>query len=48
MVITVVCDVLGETTNGTSLAAYNLINSLKQKKPRYFITLTLESLKENE
>ena len=31
MVITVVCDVLGEANNGTSLAAYNLINSLKEK-----------------
>lgn len=31
MVITVICDVLGEANNGTSLAAYNLINSLKEK-----------------
>ena len=31
MVITVVCDVLGKANNGTSLAAYNLINSLKEK-----------------
>ena len=31
MVITVVCDVLGKANNGTSLAAYNLINSLKAK-----------------
>lgn len=31
MNITVVCDVLGEANNGTTLAALNLINSLKQK-----------------
>lgn len=31
MVITIVCDVLGEPNNGTSIAAYNLINSLKSK-----------------
>ena len=31
MVITVVCDVLGAETNGTVVAARNLINSLKEK-----------------
>lgn len=31
MNITVVCDVLGEPNNGTSIAAYNLINTLKSK-----------------
>ncbi len=31
MKITVVCDVLGEPNNGTSIAAYNLINTLKAK-----------------
>ena len=31
MNITIVCDVLGEPNNGTSLAAYNLINSLLEK-----------------
>ena len=31
MVITVVCDVLGKANNGTSLAAYNLINALKER-----------------
>ena len=30
MKITVVCDVLGEANNGTSLAAYNLIKYLKK------------------
>ena len=31
MKITIVCDVLGEANNGTSLAAYNLINTLVNK-----------------
>ena len=31
MTVTVVCDVLGKANNGTTLAAYNLINSLKEK-----------------
>ena len=31
MKITIVCDVLGEANNGTSLAAYNLINTLINK-----------------
>lgn len=31
MNITVVCDVLGEANNGTTIAAMNLINSLKSK-----------------
>ena len=31
MKITIVCDVLGEPNNGTSIAAYNLINTLKNK-----------------
>lgn len=31
MIVTIVCDVLGEPNNGTSIAAYNLINSLKAK-----------------
>lgn len=31
MNITIICDVLGEANNGTSLAAYNLINTLKEK-----------------
>ena len=31
MNITVICDVLGEANNGTSLAAYNLINTLVDK-----------------
>ena len=31
MNITIICDVLGEANNGTSLAAYNLINSLVEK-----------------
>ena len=31
MKITIVCDVLGEANNGTSLAAYNLINTLMKK-----------------
>ena len=31
MNITIVCDVLGEANNGTSLAAYNLINTLVEK-----------------
>ena len=31
MVITVSCDVLGEKNNGTTIAAYNLIESLKKK-----------------
>lgn len=31
MIITVVCDVLGEENNGTTIAAMNLIRSLKAK-----------------
>lgn len=31
MKIAIICDVLGEANNGTSLAAYNLIKSLKEK-----------------
>ncbi|MBQ2057614.1 MAG: glycosyltransferase [Oscillospiraceae bacterium] len=31
MKVTVVCDVLGEKNNGTTIAAYNLIESLKKK-----------------
>ena len=31
MIITVVCDVLGEENNGTTIAAMNLIRSLKEK-----------------
>lgn len=31
MKITIICDVLGEPNNGTSLAAYNLINTLMNK-----------------
>lgn len=31
MKIAVICDVLGEPNNGTTLAALNLINSLKKK-----------------
>ena len=31
MNITIICDVLGEANNGTSLAAYNLINTLVDK-----------------
>ena len=31
MNITIVCDVLGEPNNGTSVAAYNLINHLKSQ-----------------
>lgn len=31
MKITIICDVLGEANNGTSLAAYNLINTLVKK-----------------
>ena len=31
MVITIVCDVLGEENNGTTIAAMNLIRALKQK-----------------
>lgn len=31
MNITIICDVLGEANNGTSLAAYNLINTLVNK-----------------
>lgn len=31
MRITIVCDVLGEENNGTTLAAMNLIRSLKAK-----------------
>lgn len=34
MKITIVCDVLGEANNGTTLAALNLIRSLKQKGHR--------------
>ena len=31
MNITIICDVLGEANNGTSVAAYNLINHLKSQ-----------------
>ena len=31
MKITVVCDVLGESNNGTTIAAFNLINYLRKK-----------------
>ena len=31
MIITVVCDVLGEETNGTTVAAMNLIRTLQAK-----------------
>ena len=31
MIITVVCDVLGEENNGTTIAAMNLVRSLKKK-----------------
>lgn len=31
MNITIICDVLGEANNGTSLAAFNLIRHLKSK-----------------
>ncbi|MBR3639042.1 MAG: hypothetical protein IKN50_00380, partial [Clostridia bacterium] len=31
MVIVISCDVLGEKNNGTSIAAYNLIESLKKR-----------------
>lgn len=31
MKITIVCDVLGEENNGTTIAAMNLIRSLKAK-----------------
>ena len=31
MKIAIICDVLGTANNGTSLAAFNLINSLKEK-----------------
>jgi hypothetical protein len=31
MIVTIVCDVLGEENNGTTIAAMNLIRSLKQK-----------------
>ena len=31
MKVTIICDVLGEANNGTSLAAYNLINTLVNK-----------------
>ena len=31
MIVTVVCDVLGEPNNGTTIAAYNLINSLRKR-----------------
>ena len=31
MKIAIICDVLGKANNGTSLAAFNLINSLKEK-----------------
>ena len=31
MVITIIADVLGKPNNGTTLAALNLINSLKSK-----------------
>ena len=31
MVIVVSCDVLGKKNNGTTLAAYNLIDSLKKR-----------------
>ncbi|HOW37733.1 MAG TPA: glycosyltransferase, partial [Bacillota bacterium] len=32
MIVTIVCDVLGEENNGTTIAAMNLIRSLKQKE----------------
>ena len=31
MVITVVCDVLGEANNGTTIAALNLIRSMRER-----------------
>lgn len=31
MIVTIVCDVLGEPNNGTTIAAYNLIDSLKKR-----------------
>ena len=31
MIVTVVCDVLGEENNGTTVAAMNLIRALKAK-----------------
>ena len=31
MKITIICDVLGDANNGTSVAAYNLINHLKSQ-----------------
>ena len=31
MKVTIICDVLGEANNGTSLAAYNLITTLVRK-----------------
>ena len=31
MIITVVCDVLGEENNGTTIAANNLINFLREQ-----------------
>ena len=31
MKVTIICDVLGEANNGTSLAAYNLIITLVKK-----------------
>ena len=31
MIVTIVCDVLGEANNGTTIAAYNLIDSLKKR-----------------
>ena len=34
MKVTIICDVLGEANNGTSLAAYNLIITLVKKGAR--------------
>lgn len=31
MVITIVCDVLGQENNGTTIAAMNLVRSLKKR-----------------
>ena len=41
MKITIVCDVLGEANNGTSLAAYNLINTLINKNQTHLSQLIL-------
>ena len=48
MKIVIICDILGEKNNGTTIASYNLINSVKAKGHEVTVVCCDQDKKEDE